>query len=156
MSADKFFRVLKPGGRVGLTTWAEDCPFIRWCQHVLRPYVPPQAPQDQRHPAFIRQRARGHVATGRLYAQAPHEWRMLILPTLREELWASLWSGAIRRQLEAMAAPVLEQAKTELCNQVQVLKNEVVEEPLPPTRSSRRPPVRQPSRRVLTRNAATV
>ena len=27
----EFFRVLKPGGRVGLTTWAEDCPFITWC-----------------------------------------------------------------------------------------------------------------------------
>jgi ubiquinone/menaquinone biosynthesis C-methylase UbiE len=31
----EFFRVLKPGGRVILTTWAEDCPFLTWCSREL-------------------------------------------------------------------------------------------------------------------------
>jgi SAM-dependent methyltransferase len=119
----EFFRVLKPGERVGLTTWAEDCPFITWCQHALRPYVPPQAPPGQAPPRFD--------TPARLEAalqQAGFAQRHIMSEdgdftyAQEEEWWVSLWPGGIRRQLEAMAAPVLEQAKTEACQQVQVLK----------------------------------
>jgi ubiquinone/menaquinone biosynthesis C-methylase UbiE len=40
----KFFRVLRPGGRVGLTTWAEDCPFLTWCRQELTASLPLQPP----------------------------------------------------------------------------------------------------------------
>jgi ubiquinone/menaquinone biosynthesis C-methylase UbiE len=36
----EFFRVLKPGGRVDLTTWAEDCPFLTWCNRELSASIP--------------------------------------------------------------------------------------------------------------------
>jgi O-methyltransferase/aklanonic acid methyltransferase len=32
----EFFRVLKPSGRVGLTTWTEDCPFLVWVRQEIR------------------------------------------------------------------------------------------------------------------------
>jgi SAM-dependent methyltransferase len=41
----EWFRVLKLGGRIGLTTWAEDCPCVTWQREALRPYVPPPGPQ---------------------------------------------------------------------------------------------------------------
>ena len=33
-----------PGGRVGLTTWAEDCPFVTWCHRELTASIPAQDP----------------------------------------------------------------------------------------------------------------
>jgi len=27
----EFFRVLKPGGVIGVTAWAQECPVLRWC-----------------------------------------------------------------------------------------------------------------------------
>jgi hypothetical protein len=42
--------------------------------------------------------------------------------TDEDEWWASLWSHGLRGQLEKMAAPVLAQAKTEVCQQVQGFK----------------------------------
>jgi ubiquinone/menaquinone biosynthesis C-methylase UbiE len=51
----KWFRVLKPGGRMGLTTWAENCPFVTWQREALRPYIQPpgsQAHADREAPRF--------------------------------------------------------------------------------------------------------
>jgi ubiquinone/menaquinone biosynthesis C-methylase UbiE len=119
----EFCRVLKPGGRVGLTTWAEDCPFIRWCQNVLRPYAPPQASPGQAPPRFDTP-ARLEAALQQAGFTQIHTMSEDgdFIYTQEEEWWTSLWSGAIRRQLEAMTAPVLAQAKTEACQQVQVFK----------------------------------
>ena len=41
---DQFFRVLRPGGRVGLTTWTEDCPFLTWFQRELTDSLPAGSP----------------------------------------------------------------------------------------------------------------
>jgi ubiquinone/menaquinone biosynthesis C-methylase UbiE len=119
----EFCRVLKPGGRVGLTTWAEDCPFIRWCQNVLRPYAPPQASPGQAPPRFDTP-ARLEAALQQAGFTQIHTMSEDgdFIYTQEEEWWTSLWAGAIRRQLEAMTAPVLAQAKTEACQQVQVFK----------------------------------
>jgi ubiquinone/menaquinone biosynthesis C-methylase UbiE len=45
----EFRRVLRPGGRILLTTWAEDCPFIVWCLRELSACLPaPVPPRQQR------------------------------------------------------------------------------------------------------------
>ena len=44
----EFFRVLKPGGRVALTTWTKDCPFLTWVRQEIRASLPPQAPPANR------------------------------------------------------------------------------------------------------------
>jgi ubiquinone/menaquinone biosynthesis C-methylase UbiE len=43
----EFFRVLRPGGGIGITTWVEDCPFLHLCREVFRPYLPPASPAEQ-------------------------------------------------------------------------------------------------------------
>ncbi|HEV7391702.1 MAG TPA: class I SAM-dependent methyltransferase, partial [Burkholderiales bacterium] len=36
----EFARVLRPGGRVAISAWSEDCPFLNWWREVVRPYAP--------------------------------------------------------------------------------------------------------------------
>jgi SAM-dependent methyltransferase len=46
----EWFRVLKPGGRIGLTTWAENCPCVNWQREALRPSNrPPSACSKELH-----------------------------------------------------------------------------------------------------------
>src|SRR5215471_3575250 len=45
----EFYRVLKRGGRVALSTWADDNPSQIWCNEVLRPFV--YAPAAKELPA---------------------------------------------------------------------------------------------------------
>src|SRR5678815_1870138 len=42
----EFYRVLKHGGRVALSTWAADNPSQTWCNEVLRPFVYAPAAKD--------------------------------------------------------------------------------------------------------------
>src|SRR5687767_7659774 len=37
----EFLRVLKPGGRLGVCTWARDCPYQNIRDELMRPYLPP-------------------------------------------------------------------------------------------------------------------
>jgi ubiquinone/menaquinone biosynthesis C-methylase UbiE len=122
----ELFRVLKPGGRLGITTWAEDSPFHTWCRHVLRPYAAPQASQTAAVQEAPRFDTPMQLAT--VLQQAGFAGHQIIVEdgdfvyTEEDEWWASLWSHGLRGQLEKMGAPVLAQAKTEVCQQVQVFK----------------------------------
>jgi ubiquinone/menaquinone biosynthesis C-methylase UbiE len=121
----EFFRVLKPGGRVGLTTWAEES-FLSWCSRALTACLPPPAPPAASGPAAPRFNTPAlleealqqagfvdiHISldeTAFIYAQ-------------EEDWWASLWSHATRRQLERLEAPVLAQVKAAMLHKVQVFK----------------------------------
>lgn len=122
----EFFRVLKPGGRVGLTTWAEDCPFVTWCHRELTASIPAQDP-----PATGRPEAPRFDTPARLEAALQqtgftgiqiHSEDADFLYDQDEEWWASLWSHGIRNRLERLEAPVLAQVKRDMLHKVRVLK----------------------------------
>jgi O-methyltransferase / aklanonic acid methyltransferase len=122
----EFSRVLRPGGRVGLTTWAEDCPFLTWCQRELTASLPPQAPPATGSPEAPRfdtparleevlQKA-GFVDIHISMEEADFVYQQ------DEDWWLSLWSHGIRQRLERLEAPVLAQVKADMLHRVRVLK----------------------------------
>jgi SAM-dependent methyltransferase len=123
---DDVARVLKPGGRVGLTTWAEDCPFVNWQREALRPYVQPPGPHTQADREAPRFDTPATVEAA--LQQAGFERRQILVEEGEfvhandEEVWARLWSGGPRRQLEQMTGPVLDQVKRDVLQKVQVFK----------------------------------
>ena len=122
----EFFRVLKPGGRVGLTTWAEDCPFLEWVLPELRASLPPQAPPPQRGMAAPTFNTPMKLDTALQQAGfagikiniEDHDF----VYADDEAWWLSLWSHGIRSWLERLEAPALEEVKADMLRKVQVLK----------------------------------
>jgi ubiquinone/menaquinone biosynthesis C-methylase UbiE len=122
----EFFRVLKPGGRVGLTTWTEDCPFLVWVRQEIRDSLPTQAPPPQRGMA-----APSFDTSAKLEAalqQAGFEDIEINIEDHDfvyaddEEWWLSLWSHGIRNRFEQLEAPELETLRADMLRKVQVLK----------------------------------
>jgi len=122
----EFYRVLRPGGKVGLTTWAEDCPFLKWFQRELRASLPPQSPPASSIPGathFDTPERLGLALkqAGFVDIQISMEDAEFVY-TRDEDWWLSLWSHGIRRRLEQLEAPVLAQLKTEMLQKVNKLK----------------------------------
>ena len=121
----EFLRVLKPGGCLGLTTWAEDSPLQVLYQQALLRYLPPK-PQTAVQPTPSRFDTIEQLET--VLRQAGFEQRQLgaedheFVYSGEDEVWEFLWSVGLRRYLEQMTAPVLEQAKSAVYHQLQALK----------------------------------
>lgn len=119
----ELFRVLKPEGRIGITTWAKDCPTNGWTIRAVRQYLPPQrdqGPQPSRFdtPPILEaalQQA-GFKAVEIIAEDADFTY------TNEEEWWSSLWSSGIRRFLEQMTAPVLQECKADMLRKIQDFK----------------------------------
>ena len=107
-------RVLKPGGSLTLTTWAEDNPAQRFSRGVLRPFLSPGASGATRQnvPQFnsTEQIHAGLSLAGfkdiREFAEAQN-----FVYGSGEDWWATLWSMGARGNLEKFTPEVLDQAK---------------------------------------------
>ena len=122
----EFYRVLRRGGRVALSTWAADNPSQTWCNEVLRPFV--YAPTAKDFPAKIDVRFDTPLQLETALRQAGFGDIQVSVQekdfvyTDGEQYWASLWSAGFRRQLEKMTPDLLEQAKNELLQKFQKFK----------------------------------
>src|SRR6266850_850139 len=122
----EFYRVLRRGGRVALSTWAKDNPSQTWCHAVLRPFVPAPAPNllatkdDLKFDTPLQLETALRLA-GFADIQITVEEKDFVYPS-EEQYWSSLWSSGLRRQLEKMTADSLEAAKSEVIRKFQAFK----------------------------------
>jgi SAM-dependent methyltransferase len=122
----EFTRVLRPGGRAALTTWADDSPFLTWFRRELTAALPPEAALagGATAPAGFDTPARLEAAlqqAGFVDIEITTETADFVYAQ-DEEWWLSLWSHGIRRRLEQLEPPVLAQVKANLMRRVQDLK----------------------------------
>jgi O-methyltransferase / aklanonic acid methyltransferase len=122
----EFWRLLRRGGRVRLSTWAADTPFQNWCHEVLRPYAPASASEiagSKDDAKFDTQAAleKALQQAGFADIQITVEEKAFAYAN-EQEFWLSLWSSGIRRQLEKMPAAVVEKAKSEVFLKLQAFK----------------------------------
>ena len=122
----EFLRVLRPGGRVALTTWTEDCPFLAWVLPAIRASLPPQTPPTNRgqEPPRFDTPAKLETALQQVGFESievsieDHDF----VYTNDEEWWLSLWSHGIRSRFERLEASALEKLKADMLGKVRVLK----------------------------------
>lgn len=122
----EFYRVLRRGGRVALSTWAANNPSQIWCHEVLRPFVPVPAPNllapkdDLKFDSPLQLETALRLA-GFADIQITVEEKDFVYRS-EEQYWSSLWSSGLRRQLEKMTADLLEEAKSEIVRKFQAFK----------------------------------
>lgn len=119
----EFFRVLKPGGQLGLTTWAQDCPFNSWCLRIGRQYLPPQPVAGSKPPRFDTVPALEAALQKAAFEDidiAAEDADFVYAD--EEELWLSLWSHGIRRFLEQIEESALPAVKADVLQKVQVFR----------------------------------
>ena len=98
----EFRRVLKPHGRIGLTTWGNAYRAqAQWFDETAADYLPPRTPAVQ--PAFHTHAGMEGVmeAAGFADIQVISEVQEFIYAS-KEEFWATLWSHGTRKALEAI------------------------------------------------------
>lgn len=120
----EFGRVLRPGGQVGLSTWAADNPAQTWCHDALRPFV--AAPASKLLAKDVRFDTPLQLDTvlrqsGFTDIQITVE-EMEFVYRSEEQYWSSLWSSGLRRQLDKMTANLLAQAKSEVMRKFQTFR----------------------------------
>jgi ubiquinone/menaquinone biosynthesis C-methylase UbiE len=119
----EFFRVLKPGGQLAVTTWASDSPIQVLYQQALRPYAPPPDPKGPTIAQFGTPE-KIEAALTRTGFQQPvvYSEDAEFLYAAEAEVWAFVLGTAARRFLDRLSQPTIEQAKAELYKQLQLLK----------------------------------
>jgi ubiquinone/menaquinone biosynthesis C-methylase UbiE len=121
----QFYRVLKPGGRLGLTTWAQDSPIHKLNQETLRPHLTPSSwaggsAETQKFDT------KGQIETA--LRQAGFEDARIVAEDYKaivagaDPLWEEQWSSGARRDLERLPAPTLEAVKADYYKKLESLR----------------------------------
>ena len=121
----QFYRVLKPGGRLGLTTWAQDSPIHKLNRETLRPHLAPSSRADG---AAETRRFDTKEQLETALRQAGFEDARIVAEDYEtivageDPLWEEQWSTGARRHLERMTASTLEAAKADYYQKLQALR----------------------------------
>ncbi|MFQ6027376.1 MAG: class I SAM-dependent methyltransferase [Dehalococcoidia bacterium] len=119
-------RILRPSGRVGLSTWTEDHPFITWFGRELAAVLPPEESGRGNRPGGVRFDTPEKLETA--LRQAGFEGVQVSIEegdfvyADEEEWWSSVWSHGIRQRLEGLEDSVLAEVKVNMLQRVQSLK----------------------------------
>lgn len=121
----EMWRVLKPGGRVVLTTWAKNCPFITWIRKALDDSLqalgmPPPALAPTL--SFNTVKTLGCALTKSGFGHidiktSDHDF----IYTDTQQWWQSLWSHGIRSRFEQLDVQQVDIVKADLLRRAQEL-----------------------------------
>ncbi|NIM05684.1 MAG: methyltransferase domain-containing protein, partial [Armatimonadetes bacterium] len=122
----EFHRVLKAGGRVGVTTFSEDTEFLDWTGRIVKSYLPPPESQDQGEqeppaldtPLGLKETL-SKASFGTIVVTAEEAD---FVYANEDEWWSSLWSHGLRRALESMDPATRERLKADAFQEIQTFK----------------------------------
>jgi SAM-dependent methyltransferase len=126
----KFHRVLKAGGRLGVTTFSENNEFSDWMRRIVKSYLPPPDSQDQEEEE--KKKLPPHLDTplrleetlsraGFEAIQVKAEEADFVYAD-EEEWWSSLWSHGLRDAMESIEPATRARLKADAFQEIQVFK----------------------------------
>jgi ubiquinone/menaquinone biosynthesis C-methylase UbiE len=121
----QFYRVLRPGGRLGLSTWAQDSPIHKLNRETLRPHLTPSSKADG---AAETQRFDTKEQLETALREAGFEDARIVAEDYEaivagvDPLWEEQWSTGTRRNLERMPASTLEAFKADYYKKLESLR----------------------------------
>ncbi len=122
----EFHRVLKPGGRVAISTWPDDCPYVDWVLRGLNAALPPpdtKAAKKTQKPRLNSpdglQQALQDAAFGDV--RMSHEQKDFVFAD-DDVWWSSMWSHALRGKIENLNSEDLARVKAEMLERAEEIR----------------------------------